>query len=661
MTRVDHKGGGRSTALEAPRGMSRWWLDRSIRIKGLTVVAIPMMALIAVTSASVVLSQEERSERRVAIAANTLTNASEAVLNDALDAETGVRGYSGTGDTLLLEPYLAAVRRKEPDLRTLRSAAAGYGGAEATPIVATTEQVFGQLAALRTAVATGASIPTQVGLLEAQKLVMDRLRSEIAAFTSGPSASLAQARASIAQLESVILLVEIGGLLLGLGAGVAGVALFTSGIGRRVRTAAANADRIGQGEALAPAHHAADELGRLGESLTQAQHLMEQRQRQLTAARDQALQASQTKNTFLSRTSHELRTPLNAVMGFAQLLEMSDLSPNDRDCAVRILGAGRHLLALINELIDIARIESGEMSLSVEPVRLRSVTQEVATLIRPLAEARGIDLRVRGDDPTLAGYADAQRLRQVLVNLASNAVKYNREDGALTIDYEAGGENQVTIAVTDTGPGLAPEQVQQIFVPFERLEAEQQGIEGTGIGLPLALALTEAMHGSLDVASHPGSGSTFTVRLPRASDVAAPDAPAPALARSRIPTSNLVVLSIEDNDANNELLVRLFGTWPESTLHVASNGQSGIDLALRHRPDLVLLDLHLPDLTGEEVFARLRAEPTTKDIPVVVLSADATPSTVKRLLARGAEGYLTKPLDLGELQDILTRLSRGIP
>jgi CheY-like chemotaxis protein len=250
-----------------------------------------------------------------------------------------------------------------------------------------------------------------------------------------------------------------------------------------------------------------------------------------------------------------------------------------------------------------------------------------------------------------------------MINLASNAVKYNHHGGMITIGYQREDQHRIDLTVMDTGPGLSADEITRIFIPFDRLDAEQHGIEGTGIGLPLALALTEAMHGTLDLTSTPGHGSTFSVRLPQAPDVD-PDGAGPPTANAAdhatsMPES-LVVLSIEDNSANSELLARLFrvsrATSPDAqgtALYAATSGHAGIELACRHGPDLILLDLHLPDMPGEEVFARLRAEPSTRDIPIVILSADATPATIRRLLARGAVAYLTKPIDLHELWAVL--------
>jgi signal transduction histidine kinase len=476
------------------RPVSRWWLGRSARVKGLTVVAIPMFALVAVTGASLSLQRQQRAERSAATAANLLAGYTAKIVADAADAETGVRGYVASGDLLFLAPYDDAVARLDADLRDLQSAAtADLEKTRAAEIVRTANEVFAELGVIRRAVTAGASKTDLLPELRAGKTVTDQLRLQSAELARDPLRLVAEKRAAISRLETTIERVQVIGLGLGLLAGFLGIALFTSGIARRVRRAADNADRLGLGEMLLPSTPSADELGQLGGSLTRTHDLLTDRLADLSAARDQALRATLAKNVFLSRTSHELRTPLNAILGFAQLLEMSELGPEDRDSAERIVRAGRSLLALINDLIDVARVESGELRLSLEPVLLRSVVDEVADLIAPLAASRGITVERHQEDPSTAARADRQRLQQVMINLASNAVKYNHHGGMIRIGYRTTDDDQVELSVADTGRGLSPEEVARAFVTFERLDAELNGIEGTGIGLPLAMSLTEAM------------------------------------------------------------------------------------------------------------------------------------------------------------------------
>ncbi len=512
------------------------------------------------------------------------------------------------------------------------------------------------LAQIRDAVARGESGEQLAPLIAQSKTNMDLIRDEIDGLTAEPNATVIRKRAQVAALEIQILTLQTIGLIVGLLTGAAGIALFSAGISRRITVAAANADRLGAGEPLAPTRPAVDEIGRLNNAVAAAEALLTARLDELATARDQALTATRTKNSFLSRTSHELRTPLNAILGFAQLLELSDLTDEDRESAHHIHQAGRHLLALINELIDISRVESGDLQVSMEPTAVAKVSQDVVALVGPLAAARDIAIENLITDSSLAVVADCQRLKQVMVNLVSNAIKYNRHRGQITLSHRRAADGIVELRVTDTGFGLSPADAERIWMPFERLDADRGGIEGTGIGLPLARSLTEAMGGTLTVDSVVGDGSTFIVRLAGAQNIVATHDD--EVTRSSTPAmaalgQRLTVLSIEDNTANSRVLERIFRTWSDVALIAAGNAEDGLALAATRRPDLILLDLHLPGISGEEAFRRLRADPTTASIPIVVLSADATAGTVRRLLARGASAYLTKPLDLSSLYQVL--------
>ena len=370
---------------------------------------------------------------------------------------------------------------------------------------------------------------------------------------------------------------------------------------------------------------------------------------ELQRARDEAEQANRAKSEFLSRMSHELRTPLNAILGFGQLLEMEELDQEQRESVAQILKGGRHLLGLINEVLDIARIEAGRVSLSIEPVAVKEVVGECLDLVRPLASERRVTLEVDapgGED----GYcmADRQRLKQVLLNLLSNAVKYNRPGGSATVRWSDAPDDRLRMEVSDQGAGIPPEKLERIFVPFDRLGAEQTGVEGTGLGLALSKRLMEAMGGTLRVESVLGVGSTFIIDIAHATghqadhDLPLEQDPVPVEA----PASRHTLLSIEDNPANLKLIQRLAARRPGWKLITAMQGSLGLDLARQHRPDLVLLDLGLPDLPGEEVLRLLREDPRTQDIPVIVVSADATPTQIRKLMAAGAMAYLTKPIDV---------------
>ncbi|WP_337824709.1 PAS domain-containing hybrid sensor histidine kinase/response regulator [Amycolatopsis sp. A1MSW2902] len=380
-------------------------------------------------------------------------------------------------------------------------------------------------------------------------------------------------------------------------------------------------------------------------------------------ARDEAERANAAKTEFLSRMSHELRTPLNSILGFGQLLEL-DLRGEQADRAHRIVQAGHHLLNLINEVLDITTTEHVGLDVEVEPVGAVEAFQEALVLVRPLAEARGITLArdFHGGLDT-AVVANRRRLAQVLLNLLSNAVKYNRPDGMVTASFRAG-EGRIRFLVTDTGRGLTAEEAERVFAPFERLDAGGTEVEGTGLGLTLSRTLVEAMGGTLGVErSKPGRGSVFFLELPIAPGVrpqheAAETGPGEPLAD----LSSVHVLYIEDADANVELVRGVLERQRVAELTCARTGADGVALARVARPDIILLDLHLPDADGENVLARLRAQPETAAIPVVVVSADALGPRITRLTEAGAAAYLTKPVDLRALVRTISELtseSRG--
>lgn len=371
-------------------------------------------------------------------------------------------------------------------------------------------------------------------------------------------------------------------------------------------------------------------------------------------ARAIAERANLAKTEFLSRMSHELRTPLNAILGFAQLLAMEDLASDQKQSAKEIVKGGHHLLGLINEVLDISRIEAGQISLSVEPVSARDLIDECISLVGPLATPRGISLASEVDaDCDVHILADRQRLKQVILNLLANAVKYNRENGSVRVTCEYGDET-CTINVEDTGPGISVAKQALLFVPFERLGAENSAIEGTGLGLALSSRLVDAMGGMIDIESAVGRGSKFSLEFPT---VEGQLESFPHHATAAVADTNghapKKVLYIEDNPANLRLVERILAHRPWVTLITAMQGGLGLDLASEHDLDLVLIDLNLPDMRGDQVLERLRSDARTADVPAIVLTADASKRQAERLLAAGATSYLTKPLDVEKFLKIV--------
>ena len=402
---------------------------------------------------------------------------------------------------------------------------------------------------------------------------------------------------------------------------------------------------------------------------TELEQRVVQRTEEFFAAAAEAERANRAKSEFLSRTSHELRTPLNAILGFGQLLEMEeDLGGEPRESVEQILNAGRHLLTLVNEVLDISNAESGEMSLALEPVPVDQLITATLSLIGTLGGTLHVD--VERASPLGGGWqvlADPQRLKQVLLNLLSNAIKYNRPGGRVIVEFapiEAAEPAVFRFSVQDTGYGISAEKMPRLFTPFDRLDAERakSPIAGTGLGLALAKRMVELMGGRIGVESVVGEGSTFWVEVPLAENAVAahePSAPVPVPALD-IPSTR-TLLYIEDNVSNLRLVTRILARRPAIELLSAATGPLGLEMARAHQPDLILLDLNLPGLNGGEVLAELRADPHTAAIPVVMLTADNLPATRERMLAAGARDFLAKPVEVRALLGVFDQFIEFAP
>ncbi len=373
---------------------------------------------------------------------------------------------------------------------------------------------------------------------------------------------------------------------------------------------------------------------------------------QLQQAKQTAEHASQIKTEFLSRMSHELRTPMNAIMGFAQLLHQEALQPDQRDFVEEIDRASAHLLVLINELLDLSHLEVGKLHATLQAVNLLQVINETIQTLQPLMTERRIAIR-NDCQHQITVLADPRRLKQILAILLTNAIKYNYPKGRVAISSQSISDVRLRLSITDTGPGIAPEKRALLFKPFERLGAEAGVEPGAGIGLALAKQFADLMDAELGVDSAPGQGSTFWVDLTMTPNSLNSDSSVDTPIDIMVENDTYKVLYIEDNAANQRVVEAMFRHEPSLSLLTAASGEYGLELAQHHVPDAILLDIHLPGMDGYAVLQALHANARTRDIPVIALSADAMPFDIDSGLNAGFIRYLTKPVRLDELMEVL--------
>lgn len=395
-------------------------------------------------------------------------------------------------------------------------------------------------------------------------------------------------------------------------------------------------------------------VSRIQNQLAQAYGSLEEkileRTEDLKMARDSAVTASKAKSEFLSSMSHELRTPLNAIIGFSQLLEMEEMEQHQVESVNEIHKAGKHLLALINEVLDLARIEAGRMSVDQEDLDLATVLMEVRSLSEPIAARHGVSLTF-SDDVNYQLYADAKRLKQVFLNLLSNAIKYNKANGQVTVYTEKHGKH-VRILVKDTGKGISDEQREALFEPFNRLGAEGSEIEGSGIGMMVTRQLVDLMQGRLGFDSVVGKGSVFWVELPyleNQSENVVDQSEPESKEETREDNEIYQVLYVEDNPANIKFMQRLLKRYPQYNLVADDDPAQAVELAVEIKADLILLDLNMPEVDGFEVLSRLQSHQQTAKMPVIAVTANAMPDSISAGMKAGFFDYVTKPVDIDYL------------
>jgi signal transduction histidine kinase/CheY-like chemotaxis protein len=395
------------------------------------------------------------------------------------------------------------------------------------------------------------------------------------------------------------------------------------------------------------------------DQIRQIYELLQVKNGELERAKSEAENANLAKSEFLSSMSHELRSPLNAILGFAQLMESDSPAPTKEqgESIAQILKAGWHLLTLINEILDLAKVESGQISMSHEPVSLADVMFECKGMIDQQAKQRSIRMNFTRFDTSLYVQADLTRIKQVIINLLSNAIKYNRENGTVEVNCAEGTPGFIRISIKDSGAGLSPEDLAQLFQPFNRLGQEAGIEEGTGIGLVVAKRLIELMGGKIGVESSEGAGSVFWFEL---LSVAKPllasegSNSASMLLPQELRKEKLhTLLYVEDNSANLKLVEQIISRHPDIRLLTAVSGNLGIEIARNSEPDVILMDINMPGISGIEALKILREDPTTKHIPIIAVTANAMPLDIKRGMKAGFFRYITKPINVNEFMDVL--------
>ena len=478
-----------------------------------------MLALIVTVAISLGLQGRESSYRTTAIAINADLNSSQRAVQSFYEADSFVRGSVATGDQSSFHSFDTVVPTLVRWLGALRAEPNVNEGWAVTAVMTDGHHEIAVLDEIRRDAATagpaGDGEATSV-LVARDDASMGRLQRDLQSLIAEQRAASLVQRSRIINAQDLSEWFLIAGLAVGVLGGLLGTVLLSTSIVRRVKLVGVNAQRFLVSQPLEEIPDSEDEIGQLSDVIITAGSLLAERNREIAAARDDALAANQAKDEFLSRMSHELRTPLTAILGFGQLLQLEQLGDEDRESVDHIVRAGEHLLSLINEVLDIAQVTQGRLDLLFETVDVDAVVREAVALMGPAAAERGVTIDVVRPAADLVALADRQRLHQILLNLLSNAIKYNRPTGSVTVAIQPEHDGDgIDIAVVDTGPGIEESQLERVFVPFDRLSAAHSTIEGTGVGLPLARALSEAMGGTLTFRSEVGVGSTFTIQLVR--------------------------------------------------------------------------------------------------------------------------------------------------
>lgn len=648
-----------TNGLNPLKWLVQTWQDLSLGLKGVFVITLPLAVLL--TSLASLYIRELESTKLENQLKDALQNQRDiqTVHTQLLEASTGVRDYLLTGDKHFLTIFYRA-EKTLPKIITalelrLESKQQKQRLAIITPLVQKNLTDLKALSMHENDVASDRLIAQ----FKSQVETLDQLRNEIETLNAEEALLVEQDQREIFLQRQQNIIVTLLATIAGIIGSVMAVWIFSRTIVKRVRLLRDSAGHLARAEALDLPSSSRDELGQLSNELDHASQLLVKNISDAIQARQEAEEANTAKSMFLSRTSHELRTPLNAILGFAQLLEQ-DLPPGkQRDSAALIQGAGQHLLKLINEVLEIARIESADNTLELSPTAINTLLDEATHYIAPIGKIRDIEIQST-IAPALWGMANRQKLLQVVLNLLSNALKYGPANAVVKLNaYQK--LDRIVIEVEDAGSGIPDRMKERVFTPFDRLGAENTKIEGTGLGLALSKQIMIAMQGSISIAD---DKSMFWIEIP----ACPPDNPLAQVPqqKSRHHTTHLSdrssILYVEDNASNRALVEAIIQRQQDLRVHCVTT----IKDAKRHlhelKPALLLIDLNLPDGSGETLVSYVNAEPELRHIPMMILSADALPETIVRLKQLGVADYMTKPLDVaGFIKKIRTLLQQDEP
>lgn len=645
--------------------LNHLWQDLSLTTKGIVLNALPLTVLLA--SLALIFESEQQAallERRVQNALQIQQDI-QTLQTLLLEASTGVRDFLLTGNRQFLAGYESAKQSMPQLLRSLEHNLDDRSQQHLLQVIhPLVNKNLDDLAILASHSEDEAD-EALIGKFSSQGDALNRLRAHLNQMSQRESAIVDQDKKEVIYERKRNLRITLMAVIAGVVGSLIGVWLFTQTIVARVKTIRDSAIHLVKGEPLALPSISRDELGELTSELEHASQLLTQSAQEAHLARVDAEEASAAKSNFLSRTSHELRTPLNAILGFAQILENDLPEGRQKDSATLIHNAGQHLLKLINEVLDISRIESGDISMSMEVIALNHLLEEAYHYLKPLEKVRDISIE-RHFEPDLKVRADRQRLLQVILNLLANALKYGPENTTVTVSaYRQHG--QIRVDVRDQGQGIPAALRSRLFTPFDRLGAERTVTEGTGLGLVLSKQLMDAMGGQIGVAE---DQSLFWISLPE-TEQATQQVPPPAEtnpAPNALPAATAHrsakrhILYVEDNHSNQALIEAIMSKHRHLKLHLAASLQESMVWLRDMQPDLLLLDLNLPDGSGESLIQHIQSSrQDLQAIPIVILSADALPDTMQRLNALGITHYFTKPLNVAAFNQLLLKLLPETP